>query len=86
MLASSGYISQVDTDLCMGCGDCIEYCQFQALEVVDDKNQVIYDKCMGCGVCISKCDQGALTLVRDPAKGVPLEICSLMKEGVFAGQ
>ncbi len=38
MLASSGYVSQVDTDLCMGCGDCIPYCQFHALEVVDDMN------------------------------------------------
>ena len=34
---------------------------------------------MGCGVCVDKCLQGALTLVRDEAKGVPLEICSLME-------
>jgi Pyruvate/2-oxoacid:ferredoxin oxidoreductase delta subunit len=78
MLASSGYISQVDTDLCMGCGDCTPYCQFHALEVVDGMNHVIYESCMGCGVCISKCDHGALSLVRDNAKGLPLEICSLM--------
>jgi ferredoxin len=84
MLASSGYVSQVDPDLCMGCGDCSEYCQFHALEVVDDVSHVIYDKCMGCGVCTSKCDHGALSLVRDDAKGVPLEVCSLMQEAVFA--
>jgi ferredoxin len=35
---------------------------------------------MGCGVCISKCEQDALTLVLDEAKGVPLEVCSLMDE------
>ena len=84
MLASSGYVSQVDTDLCMGCGDCNEYCQFGALEVVDDLNRVIYDKCMGCGVCISKCEHEALMLVRDEAKGVPLEICALMAEAYSA--
>ena len=80
MLASSGYVSQVDEDLCIGCGDCGEFCQFGALEVLDGVNRVIYEKCMGCGVCISKCDQGALSLVRDEAKGVPLEICALLAE------
>ena len=80
MLAASGYVSQIDADLCIGCGDCNSYCQFEALEVVDGINQVVYEKCMGCGVCTSKCDQGALTLVRDEAKGTPLEICSVMVE------
>ena len=85
MLASSGYISHVDTDLCMGCGDCTSYCQFHALEIVDDVNHVIYENCMGCGVCIDKCDHDALSLVREEAKGLPLEVCSLMQEAVFAG-
>jgi Pyruvate/2-oxoacid:ferredoxin oxidoreductase delta subunit len=85
MLASSGYISRVDTDLCMGCGDCTSYCQFHALEVVDSVNHVIYENCMGCGVCIGKCEHGALSLVREEAKGLPLDVCSLMKEAVFAG-
>lgn len=85
MLASSGYISQVDEDLCIGCGDCSDFCQFQALEVVEGVNHVSYEQCMGCGICISKCDQHALSLVRNEAKGVPLEICSLMQEAVFVG-
>jgi len=38
---------------------------------------------MGCGVCTSKCGQEALSLVLDPARGVPLEICSAMKEAIF---
>ena len=84
MLASSGYISRVDEDLCIGCSDCASYCQFGALEVVDGVNTVSYEKCMGCGICISKCEQGALTLVLDPAKGLPLEVCSLMDKALFA--
>jgi ferredoxin len=67
----------------MGCGDCNAYCQFHALEVVDSMNQVIYENCMGCGVCVSKCEHDALSLIQDPTKGIPLEICSLMKEAVF---
>lgn len=63
MLASSGYVSQVNEDLCIGCGDCSSYCQFGAVEVVDGVNNIIYEKCMGCGVCTSKYEHGALSLV-----------------------
>jgi Pyruvate/2-oxoacid:ferredoxin oxidoreductase delta subunit len=84
MLASSGFVSQVDEDLCIGCGDCVDYCQFHALELVDGQNHVLYEKCMGCGVCTDKCKQQALSLIRDPAKGIPLEICSPMQEMIFA--
>jgi len=83
MLASSGYISNIDEDLCIGCGDCGSYCQFNALEVVDGLNHVIYERCMGCGVCVSKCTQDAISLLRDDAKGLPLEICSLMQEALL---
>jgi Fe-S-cluster-containing hydrogenase component 2 len=85
MLASSGYISWVDEELCIGCSDCTEFCQFHALEVLDGINHVNQEKCMGCGICISKCDQGALSLVREPAKGIPLEVCSLMGEALLPG-
>ncbi|HEY6072150.1 MAG TPA: 4Fe-4S binding protein [Anaerolineales bacterium] len=84
MLCSSGYVTRVDTDLCMGCGDCVPYCQFGALHVEDDHNHVDYEKCMGCGVCTSKCEHDALTLVRDEAKGVPLEISAEMAQ-IFGG-
>jgi heterodisulfide reductase subunit A-like polyferredoxin len=80
MLASSGYVTEVDEDLCIGCGDCSTFCQFGALEVEDGINTVNYGKCMGCGVCSSKCDQGALSLALDEAKGIPLQVCSLMDE------
>ena len=82
MLASSGYVSVVDEQLCTVCGDCNDFCQFGALEVTDGVNHVHYEKCMGCGVCVSKCEQGALALQRDDAKGIPLEICALMEEAI----
>jgi ferredoxin len=80
MLASSGYISRVDEVLCIGCGDCVETCQFGALTLQDGINAVDESKCMGCGVCISKCAQEALSLRRAPEKGEPLEILALMEK------
>lgn len=79
MLASSGYVCQVDESLCIGCGDCNEYCQFGALEVTGFMNQVDQDKCMGCGVCVSKCEHGSLSLHRQARKGIPLEIGELLE-------
>ena len=81
MLASSGYVSQADADLCIGCGECIEACQFRAVSLIDGRSQIDWDACMGCGVCVDRCVQGALTLLRDERKGVPLEMRELL-EGV----
>jgi len=33
MLASSGYVAHVEADLCAGCGQCADYCQFAAITV-----------------------------------------------------
>ena len=79
MLASSGYICHVDDDLCMGCGSCLDFCQFGAIEAPDGTAQIDLQICMGCGVCIDKCAQQALALVRDEARGEPLEIFALME-------
>jgi len=77
MLASSGYVSEVDHELCIGCSLCSGFCQFDALTIKDGLANVDLEKCMGCGVCSSKCEQGAIKLRLEPAKGVPLDICSL---------
>jgi heterodisulfide reductase subunit A-like polyferredoxin len=78
MLASSGYVAQVDADLCAACGSCADHCQFAALSV--DSNHAVVDlaACMGCGVCVAHCPQEATSLRRELAKGIPLEIRGLM--------
>jgi len=78
MLASSGYLSQIDEELCIGCGTCADYCQFEALSTDGVVATVDVERCMGCGVCASKCIEEAISLVREPSKGMPLEIRQLM--------
>jgi ferredoxin len=80
MLASSGYVAQVDVDLCAACGTCADSCQFAAISVDDGLARVDWAACMGCGVCVSHCPQEAISLLRDPAKGEPLEIQKLIAE------
>jgi len=74
MLASSGYVCQVDEDRCIGCGACAGYCQFGAIHVDEDRAIVDVALCMGCGACVTKCTQDALSLERDESRGVPLQI------------
>jgi ferredoxin len=74
MLISSGFVSQVDESLCIGCGDCEQACPFEAIAVEGGLAVVDTAGCMGCGVCVDECDVGALNLVRDDSKPAPLEI------------
>jgi len=86
MLASSGYVSRVAADLCVGCGTCADSCQFGALSVDDGTAAVDTTACMGCGVCVSKCPEGAISLVRDPTRGEPLEIRALIASASGAAE
>lgn len=79
MLASSGYIARVDEQKCAGCGQCVTYCQFGAIEVVDGVNRVTSVACMGCGVCVSHCDQAAIELALAPERGIPLEMAKILE-------
>jgi ferredoxin len=83
MITASGYVSQVDTALCIGCGTCAEHCQFAAITVVDGYSMVDAGACMGCGVCVDQCEQRAMSLVRDESKGTPLELDALMREAML---
>ncbi len=73
MVASSGYVAQVDEGACIACGDCEEACPFGAVQV-NGRAAVSWARCMGCGVCEGRCETGAVRLVRDPRKGVPMDV------------
>jgi ferredoxin len=79
MLASSGYVANVDETLCIQCGACAEVCNFGA---ITNQAGIVIDeaKCMGCGVCVNQCLSSAIQLERTPARGEPLEIKSLIDE------
>ena len=78
MLISSGYVSEVDEERCVGCGTCVEKCQFGALALQDGHVVVDVAACMGCGVCVNTCPQEALSLVCLAERPAPLEIEQLM--------
>ena len=70
VVARSAFVNQVDISLCIGCEDCLDGCQFNALSLAGEVIQVDSVRCVGCGVCIPLCQEGALGLVRRPEEDV----------------
>ena len=73
MLASSGYVAQVDAAQCTQCGKCSRNCPFDAIHL-DGAAVIDLEQCMGCGICAGQCRQKAIELVLMESKGMPLSI------------
>jgi RnfABCDGE-type electron transport complex B subunit len=48
---------------CVGFGDCVEACKFDALRIIDGLATVDYDKCTGCGACSKACPRNLIEMV-----------------------
>ncbi len=84
LMASSGYVSQVDAAQCTPCPVCEDACPFGAIRV-EGTAVINRDICMGCGVCVGQCPMKALSLVRDESKGKPLDVRLLAQEQAKQG-
>jgi Pyruvate/2-oxoacid:ferredoxin oxidoreductase delta subunit len=64
---ATNYLAEIDPDLCIGCGTCVEKCHNQAIELNDDNiAERIEEYCVGCGVCAYFCPENAISLVEGP--------------------
>lgn len=63
------YTVMIDLEKCEGCGDCVDSCPVQALELVEEggKSYAAYiaepEECIGCFACEEICPEEAITLV-----------------------
>jgi len=58
VLAESFY--RVDRSTCTGCGDCVDVCPVNAIEIIDGKSHIDPEKCIGCGFCQGVCSYDAI--------------------------
>jgi ferredoxin len=56
---------RIDTDLCTGCGACVEICSDYSLKLENGKAAVSETPafgCIGCGHCMAVCPEGAIEI------------------------
>jgi dihydroorotate dehydrogenase (fumarate)/dihydropyrimidine dehydrogenase (NAD+) subunit PreA len=58
--------SIVDEDRCIGCGICLKWCFYDAIEIINKnekrKSFISSDKCDGCGLCAALCPSSAISM------------------------
>ena len=59
---------------CIGLGDCVKACPFDAIHVVNGKARVDVDKCVGCGACKAACPKKIIWMHSEPKK--PVVMCA----------
>lgn len=53
---------------CLGFGDCVQVCPFDAMKLKNDLVHVIASKCTGCGLCVKACPRNSLELMPTRAR------------------
>ena len=59
---AGGYEAEIIPDACIGCGQCMELCRFDAVSPVEGQDIYYIDgiDCEGCGVCADLCPESAI--------------------------
>ena len=63
------YTVTFNIDKCQACGDCVESCPIQILEMVEEDGKKFAtfsddpDECTGCLACEESCPEEAITLI-----------------------
>jgi heterodisulfide reductase subunit A len=77
-------ISQIDEEICIGCGTCAEVCPYGALELDEIREVMTVNEavCKGCGGCNAVCPSGAATMKHYRDRQVYSQIEALLQRSV----
>lgn len=67
---------------CLGLGDCMRACVFNAIDIKDGRAYVEKSKCTACGACVKACPKGIIALL--PANAKETVLCSNKDKGAVA--
>lgn len=66
---------------CLGFGDCVRACNYDAIDVVDGLATVNYDHCIGCGACAKVCPRNIITITPFKSDRMLAITCSSNDDG-----
>ena len=70
---------------CLGLGDCVKACKFDAIHVVDGIAKVDVEKCTGCGACADACPKSVIEMAGQMEKK-PLVLCHNTEKGALTNK
>ena len=79
-LEAEGIVADIDLDACNNCGICVKNCPYSAIQVVDDKPNVIKALCKGCGLCAADCTKEAVTIIHYSDKQILAQVEAALEE------
>ena len=66
---------------CLGFGDCVAACRFDALHIIDGLATVDYEKCTGCGACSKACPRNLIEMVPFVCENMMTVACKSKENG-----
>ena len=63
-----GKSNKLCTFACIGMGNCVKACKFDAMHLVNGVAQVDRSKCVGCGACVDTCPKDIVKLIPEKQK------------------
>ncbi len=66
---------------CLGFGDCVRACKFDALHIVEGLSTVDYHNCTGCGACARTCPRYLIEMVPFAQENMMTVACSSRENG-----
>ena len=72
-LFATNFHAKIDSDLCVGCGTCVERCHLNSIKLVDNVAIINLKRCIGCGSCVPTCSEQAIQLKKRDEEVIPPE-------------
>lgn len=66
---------------CLGFGDCVFACKYDAIHIVERLATVDYTKCIGCGACVKACPRSIIAMADFNENKIPSVLCSNKDKG-----
>ena len=65
-MVQSNYFARINEEECTGCETCLQRCQMEAIDIIDEIATINLVRCIGCGLCVTTCPEEALSLIKKP--------------------